>query len=1194
MSFPLTLHTTMVAHFLRCLGLALIASTAQAATNFNGGNLNLASSWSNGLPASGNTGSINVNGSNATTVFNFGAGSVVNHVAGAITSADGFNLTNGIWNLSGGRIVTRYLLSNGSSTTINFSGGSIVLSDVTGTQYIGVVNNGTMNISGSAVLDGNQASAAVQTTGTINFSGRWTGSWTWGTYSGSAWRDLLTSNTGCKLAGSSITGAIFDANFAVTNGGKTLALKADPAIARNPVPLDGAADVPVTTPLSWTAPSGFTPVGYVIYLGTDPDVRANPSFNRTNGSLAPPQSLAYSTTYHWAVDSLDGSTVHQGPAWTFTTGPDPDALYNPLTDLALHNVVWTSPSASSAGSMPIGNGDIGLNVWAESNGDLLLLLSKTDTWDDCGRLLKLGRLRIHMDPNPFAAGQPFRQTLDLPRGEILISAGTGSNAVDLRVWVDANHPAIQIDATGTALRSWSAEVEIWRTAQRTLTGGEQESAYGYRSGPTAPFVRPDTVVTGLTNQVTWFHRNTHSPFPETLSVQNLGQLAATVPDPILNRTFGATLNADGFANTSSTRLASAAPRANARFTIVPLTSVTPAAADWQAELAAKVAAVGAVPYDQRLAAHRDWWSGFWNRHWLVVTDSGNGIVPGSGPFAVTQGYLLQRFVSACAGRGNMPIKFNGSIFTYTAADYDSSVPYDADYRRWGPCYWWQNTRLPYWPMLAAGDLDMMDPLFKMYLDAMPVARARCQTYHGHPGAYFPEVIYFWGTWNNDNYGWNRTGKTDGTSDNQYIRWEWQSGIELLWMMLARYHAAPDPSFATDKLVPFARDIIDLYDYRFPRDPDGQIRLTPAHALETYWNVENPAPEIAGLRQVLTGLLDLPTALTGTDSRTRWTRLLGELPPLALRTLNGQDAIAPAEVFGTKSNTESPELYPVFPYAIYHVGKPGLALADWTYQTRVNPVANGWGQDVIFAAMLGRTAEAKAEITRRFQTKHSGSRFPAMWGPNFDWLPDQDHGGVNMIALQKMILQEDGDRILLLPAWPADWNLKFRVHARNRTVVDGRVENGQLVGLNVNPPARYSDVEAFLGVVPPQLSGWESWRRNTPGAGGNPGDDGDRDTIPDLLEYALGGDPADPASPPGLDLVRGGTGNTLELSFTRPVGRNDLIYRIEGSTNLAPAVWQPVTVVPKIDDQGDGTEKISWQLPVSGPTGFFRLSATLSP
>ena len=44
-----------------------------------------------------------------------------------------------------------------------------------------------------------------------------------------------------------------------------------------------------------------------------------------------------------------------------------------------------------------------MNVWAEADGDLLLLLSKTDAWSDNGRLLKLGRVRISMDPNPFAS-----------------------------------------------------------------------------------------------------------------------------------------------------------------------------------------------------------------------------------------------------------------------------------------------------------------------------------------------------------------------------------------------------------------------------------------------------------------------------------------------------------------------------------------------------------------------------------------------------------------------------------------------------------------------------------------------------------------------------------------------------------------------------------------------------------------------
>jgi hypothetical protein len=38
-------------------------------------------------------------------------------------------------------------------------------------------------------------------------------------------------------------------------------------------------------------------------------------------------------------------------------------------------VVWDTPSRDSSGSMPLGNGDIGLNVWVEEEGDLLFYLS---------------------------------------------------------------------------------------------------------------------------------------------------------------------------------------------------------------------------------------------------------------------------------------------------------------------------------------------------------------------------------------------------------------------------------------------------------------------------------------------------------------------------------------------------------------------------------------------------------------------------------------------------------------------------------------------------------------------------------------------------------------------------------------------------------------------------------------------------
>ena len=35
----------------------------------------------------------------------------------------------------------------------------------------------------------------------------------------------------------------------------------------------------------------------------------------------------------------------------------------------------------------------------------------------------------------------------------------------------------------------------------------------------------------------------------------------------------------------------------------------------------------------------------------------------------------------------------------------------------------------------------------------------------------------------------------------------------------------------------------------------------------------------------------------------------------------------------------------------------------------------------------------------------------------------------MIALQHMLLQQHEERVLLLPAWPLEWDVEFKLHAR---------------------------------------------------------------------------------------------------------------------------------------------------------------------
>lgn len=63
-----------------------------------------------------------------------------------------------------------------------------------------------------------------------------------------------------------------------------------------------------------------------------------------------------------------------------------------------------------------------------------------------------------------------------------------------------------------------------------------------------------------------------------------------------------------------------------------------------------------------------------------------------------------------------------------------------------------------------------------------------------------------------------------------------------------------------------------------------------------------------------------------------------------------------------------------------------------------------------------------------------------------------------MALQTMLMQCEGRRILLLPAWPADWDAEFKLHAPFRTTVQGRIRNGRIENLVVSPASRRRDVE----------------------------------------------------------------------------------------------------------------------------------------
>jgi len=433
---------------------------------------------------------------------------------------------------------------------------------------------------------------------------------------------------------------------------------------------------------------------------------------------------------------------------------------------------------------------------------------------------------------------------------------------------------------------------------------------------------------------------------------------------------------------------------------------------------------------------------------------------------VAKNYQLFRYMLGCNAYGSWPTKFNGGLFTFDPQLTDTALNYTPDFRNWGGgTHTAQNQRLVYWPMLKSGDFEMMKPQFDFYAKLLKNAEIRTEAAWGHKGASFTEQIENFGLPNPAEYGWKRpAGYDKGMEYNAWLEYEWDTILEFCMMILEteRYNNQDIQVYLPlieSSLSFFKEHYVYLAKQRGAKslDANGHLVLYPGSGAETYKMAYNSTSTIAGLKTVLQRLLELRLATAA--QKENWQAMLNTIPPISFREFNGKTTISPARIWERINNTESPQLYPVFPWGIYGVGKAGLDTARNTYQydTDVLKFSShvGWKQDNIFAARLGLTDEA-ARLTK-LKLKDSGRRFPAFWGPGFDWTPDHNWGGAGMIGLQEMLMACDGKKILLFPAWPKDWDVHFKLHAPYQTTVEGTLKNGKLAELKVFPGKRKADI-----------------------------------------------------------------------------------------------------------------------------------------
>jgi hypothetical protein len=873
-------------------------------------------------------------------------------------------------------------------------------------------------------------------------------------------------------------------------------------------------------------------------------------------------------------------------------------------DISRYDVIWDTPSKDAAGSMPLGNGELGINLWVEENGDLLFHLSRNDSFSEISQLCKAGKVRVSLSPNPFKTGAPFRQALKLRDGACEITAGEGMSQVTLRVFVDTDHPVVHVIGKSASPLTVTAKVESWRTEKQKVPGG---GTWTLHDAPFELWQAPDNFPGGLPDAVAWYHRNEESTaFESTVKVQSLEPIRASMKDPLLHRTFGGWITGEGFKVVDG-RTLTTAPVQSFALRVSSPSAQTATALEWL-DLAKTTAAKSA---DATAAMTRTaaWWRSFWQRSWVICDGTtpksappnelplrvgvdqhggnrfrgkivqpiivGKAVVPGeiefkppdadstppavlempktgldqgftirafinpapgetgrivdkitpggcdgflldtepglslrfivgdrvlAAPKCLTAGkagfvmatfdarsgmmrlffndkqvassdptrqmtvgkaHTLQRYMQACAGRGIFPIKFNGSIFTVEPTHMGQGN--NPDWRRWGDCHWWQNVRMPYHAMQACGDFDLMHPLFEMFENIRPFAEARAKLYHNVEGCYFAETMTVWGTYSNGDYGWNRTGKQPRDVQCPYWQFAWNQGLELVALQLDYYDYTRDRTFLKTRLLPMATSVLRYFDTRFKKDAAGRILIDPTQSVETYWHgVVNDTPCVAGLNDITTRLCALPGSDLSSEQKAFFVQMKAAAPTLPVEdaTLNGKPVrrIAVAQKYNPqRSNCENPELFPIWPFRLAGLGKPLLEEARNGYALRGSHNDIGWGYDSNAAALLGLTNEAARILDVKVRNSHPAYRWPATWGPNFDWLPDHCHGGNLVTTTNLMLLQAQDGPIRILPAWPQDQDVVFKLHAPQNTTVECELKDGKITRLTVIPESRRKDV-----------------------------------------------------------------------------------------------------------------------------------------
>jgi hypothetical protein len=666
------------------------------------------------------------------------------------------------------------------------------------------------------------------------------------------------------------------------------------------------------------------------------------------------------------------------------------------------DIVLGRPNKDASEAMPLGNGRLGVAVWAAEG--LTAQLNRADTLPD---RLSPGEVVIP-GLSVLTNAVDYSGQLDLYDGEIREQGG----GMEVVIYVQPETDTLVLDVRGANPdKQQTARLELWapRRPHAAVEGG-----VGLLSESWVDNTRPGA------------------------SGRQFGSLAGITAE---GRNVSAAVT-DALTVTLSFR-----PMQDGHFRIL----VAAPHYDGSGNVPERVrGGLGSSAF----GTHRAWWHAYWNRAGIIRVTSADGT--GDYMENLRNIYLY----AAAAERG---VEYPGS--QAGVADLLSSAR-DAHRWDASAFWHWNlrmqvaanigaglyDLNEPYFNLYRE-DLPAIEDWTRQMMD-------------GRAGACVPETMRFNGPGIEYESSWTPISLAhdcDAHWSPYYNARTLSTGAEVSLWIWQQYLATQDRAFLERNYPVIAASARFLLGYQKP-DRDGLLHTSPSNAHETQWDVSDPTTDLAAARALYPAAIEAAQIL-GRDAdlvrmlraaipkildfpRTQFAEPRTLLPSSA--DALGQDVIAESwEPDADNHNAENIGLEPVWPYDLIGDTSPLFSLAKRTYEHRLFREVADWSFDPIQAARLGLGSEVGSTLVAVTEhSQHTVNGF-ANWDRQYGEFYIEETGIV-ADALEESLVQDYDGLIRIAPAIPPGWDFDGSVFVRARTRVDVQVHGGAVTTVVLEP------------------------------------------------------------------------------------------------------------------------------------------------